>query len=96
MSKKYNLLLINSGLLYRYASKLTIKNKPKYLVIFFLSILWLTLAPSLAMKVVIGKKIRNAGIFKNPMLKGKLAFKVADSNGGFETIDLKKFAKMYG
>ena len=29
ISKKFNLLLINSGLLYRYASKLIIKNKPK-------------------------------------------------------------------
>lgn len=29
ISKKYNLLLINSGLLYRYGSKLLIKHKPK-------------------------------------------------------------------
>ena len=29
ISKKYKLLLINSGLLYRYASKLIIDNKPK-------------------------------------------------------------------
>ena len=29
ISKKYNLLLINSGLLYRYASKLVINHKPK-------------------------------------------------------------------
>ena len=29
ISKKYNLLLINSGLLYRYASKLILENKPK-------------------------------------------------------------------
>ena len=29
ISKKYNLLLINSGLLYRYASKLVIKYKPE-------------------------------------------------------------------
>ncbi len=29
VSKKYNLLLINSGLLYRYASKLILKNDPK-------------------------------------------------------------------
>ena len=33
---------------------------------------------------------------KAVILKGKLAFKVADSNGGFETLDLKTFAKMYG
>ena len=29
VSKKYKLLLINSGLIYRYCSKLTIQNKPK-------------------------------------------------------------------
>tara|TARA_Y100000813_G_C24079506_1_gene312700 strand:- start:98 stop:736 length:639 start_codon:yes stop_codon:yes gene_type:complete len=34
ISKKYNLLLINSGLLYRYASKLIIENKPKNLIKF--------------------------------------------------------------
>ena len=35
ISKKYGLLLINSGLIYRYCSKLIIENKPKN-VIFFL------------------------------------------------------------
>ena len=34
VSKKYKLLLINSGLLYRYCSKLIIKNKPKIIVPF--------------------------------------------------------------
>ena len=34
VSKKYNLLLINSGLLYRYGSKLTIKHKPRNLISF--------------------------------------------------------------
>ena len=34
ISKKYNLLLINSGLLYRYASKLIIRHKPKNSIIF--------------------------------------------------------------
>ena len=34
ISKKYNLLLINSGLLYRYGSKLIIKHKPKNLIFF--------------------------------------------------------------
>ena len=29
ISKKYGLLLVNSGLLYRYASKLVINHKPK-------------------------------------------------------------------
>ena len=33
ISKKYKLLLINSGLLYRYASKLIIKHKPKNQII---------------------------------------------------------------
>ena len=34
ISKKYNLLLINSGLLYRYASKLVIEYKPKNIINF--------------------------------------------------------------
>ena len=34
ISKKYNLLLINSGLIYRYASKLVISHKPKNIVFF--------------------------------------------------------------
>ena len=32
VSKKYKLFLINSGLLYRYASKIIIKHKPKKIV----------------------------------------------------------------
>ena len=34
ISKKYKLLLINSGLLYRYASKIIIENKPKKIIPF--------------------------------------------------------------
>ena len=34
ISKKYSLLLINSGLIYRYISMLTIKHKPKNLIPF--------------------------------------------------------------
>jgi len=34
VSKKYNLFLLNSGLLYRYGSKLIIKNKPKNIISF--------------------------------------------------------------
>ena len=34
ISKKYKLLLINSGLFYRYASKIIIENKPKKIVPF--------------------------------------------------------------
>ena len=41
----------------------------------FLSIEWTVLAPILAIKVVIGIKIKNAGTFKNPMLNGKFDFK---------------------
>ncbi len=37
VSKKYNLLLINSGLIYRYCSKMIIKNKPKDIVLFLKS-----------------------------------------------------------
>ena len=32
ISKKYKLLLINSGLLYRYASKIIIENKPENII----------------------------------------------------------------
>ncbi len=34
ISKKYNLLLINSGLLYRYSSRIVLKSKPKNIVFF--------------------------------------------------------------
>ena len=34
ISKKYNLLLVNSGLLYRYGSKLIINHKPKNFISF--------------------------------------------------------------
>ena len=34
ISKKYKLLLINSGLIYRYCSKLIINNKPKNTILF--------------------------------------------------------------
>ena len=34
ISKKYGLLLVNSGLLYRYASKLIIKHQPKNIISF--------------------------------------------------------------
>ncbi len=34
VSKKYNLLLVNSGLLYRYSSKLVIQNNPKNIISF--------------------------------------------------------------
>ena len=34
ISKKYKLLLVNSGLLYRYGSKLVLSNKPKNLITF--------------------------------------------------------------
>jgi CMP/dCMP kinase len=37
VSKKYKLLLINSGLLYRYCSKLIIKHKPKNIISFLKS-----------------------------------------------------------
>ena len=34
VSRKYKLLLINSGLLYRYCSKLVIDNEPKNIITF--------------------------------------------------------------
>ncbi len=33
---------------------------------------------------------------KPVILKGKLGYRVTDDHGGFETLDLKTFAKMYG
>ena len=35
ISKKYGLLLVNSGLLYRFASKQILNNKPKNEIFFF-------------------------------------------------------------
>ena len=35
IAKKYNLKLLNSGLLYRYAAFLILKNKPKNKILFF-------------------------------------------------------------
>tara|TARA_B100001121_G_C18423383_1_gene495747 strand:- start:44 stop:481 length:438 start_codon:yes stop_codon:yes gene_type:complete len=40
--------------------------------LFFLS-LWAVFAPTLAINIVIGIKIKNAGIFINPILKGSCA-----------------------
>ena len=34
VSKKYKLLLINSGLIYRYCSKIIIRQKPKNIILF--------------------------------------------------------------
>ncbi len=33
---------------------------------------------------------------KPVILKGKLAYRVQDDSGSFETLDLKQFAKVYG
>ena len=41
-----------------------------------MSIRWTVLAPILAINVVIGIKIKKAGIFKKPILKGKFVFKI--------------------
>ena len=51
------------------------KKNPKYLLILFWSILCTVLAPILAIKDVIGIKIKKAGIFIKPMLNGMFAFK---------------------
>ena len=76
---KIFIYFIGHGYNFRYSYKnlaaITKRNIPKYLLILFLSILWTVLAPILATKVVIGIKIKNAGIFKKPILKGKLVFK---------------------
>ena len=39
ISKKYKLLLINSGLIYRYCSKVLIQKKPKNIIFFLKKIL---------------------------------------------------------
>ena len=41
-----------------------------------MSILCAEFAPTFAINIVIGIKIKKAGIFINPMLKGKLVFKI--------------------
>ena len=51
------------------------KKNPKYLLTLFLSIIWTVLAPIFAIKVVIGIKIKNAGIFIKPKLNGIFVFK---------------------
>ena len=51
------------------------KNEPNNFVTFFLSILWIIFAPTLAINIVIGIKIKKAGILINPMLSGIFACK---------------------
>ena len=50
VSKKYNLLLVNSGLLYRFGSKQIIKHKPKNLVSFLKKIFKNTTYKKIAMQ----------------------------------------------
>ena len=57
-------------------TEINIKNIPKNLLILFLSNLWTVLAPIPAMKVVIGINIKKAGIFKKPILNGRLLSKI--------------------
>ena len=51
------------------------KKIPKNLCSFDLFILFTVLAPTLAINIVIGINIKKAGMFINPTLNGKLAFK---------------------
>ena len=55
--------------------EITKRKTPKILLILLLSILWTVFAPILAINVVIGIKIKKAGIFKNPKLKGRFVLK---------------------
>ena len=56
-----------------------IKKYPEKSLTFILSIACTVLAPTLAIIVVIGTKIRKAGIFIKPILNGKICFnKVPD------------------
>ena len=54
----------------------TYKNIPKNTCSFVLSILWAELAPTLAINIVIGIKIKKAGTFIKPILNGNLTFKI--------------------
>ncbi len=83
ISKKYNLLLVNSGLLYRYGSKLIIKHKPNNLIPFlkrkFKNISYKTIAnqdlhsEQISNHVAIlakNKKVRNiVNIFQRKIIK---------------------------
>ena len=57
ISKKYNLLLINSGLFYRYASKLVIEEKPKNVISFLKSNSKIYPMKKLLQKIYIVKKL---------------------------------------
>ena len=52
-----------------------IKKIPNNLFIFFLSIRCTVFAPTLAINVVIGIKIKKAGMLIKPILNGKFVFK---------------------
>ena len=52
------------------------KKIPKNLCSFDLFILFTVLAPTLAINIVIGINIKKAGIFINPILNGKLVFRI--------------------
>tara|TARA_B100001093_G_scaffold24806_1_gene21925 strand:- start:432 stop:1073 length:642 start_codon:yes stop_codon:yes gene_type:complete len=85
ISKKYNLLLVNSGLIYRYCSKLIIKKKPKYIIPFlnkeFINISY----KSIAKQKLHSEKISNhvAFLAKNKKVReivNKLQIKIIRSN----------------
>ena len=61
ISKKYNLLLINSGLLYRYGSKLSLKYKPKNIVSFLEKKFKVVSYKSISTQNLNSKKIRKNG-----------------------------------
>ena len=85
ISKKYELLLINSGLIYRYCSKLIIKHKPKN-IIFFLRKKFSTLSyKDIARQNLHSEKISNhvAILVKNKNVRkivNKLQMKIIHSN----------------
>ena len=84
-SKKYNLLLINSGLFYRYCSKLIIEKKPKNIILFLKKELKLISYKKIAKQNLHSEKISNhvAILAKNKKVRNlvnQLQMKIIKSN----------------
>ena len=84
-SKKYNLLLINSGLFYRYCSKLIIEKKPKNIIPFLKKELMLISYKKIAKQKLHSERISNyvAILAKNKKVRelvNQLQMKIIKSN----------------
>jgi CMP/dCMP kinase len=85
VSKKYKLLLINSGLLYRYCSKLIIQNKPKKIIPFLKKKLETISYKNIAKQKLHSEKISNhvAILAKNKQVReivNQLQMKIINNN----------------